>query len=56
MSLAVGCALFAALTLLPAVLALLGHRVERGALPWRRRVIVTRDGRGTVCSVGWRGR
>lgn len=39
MSLTVGCALFAGLTLLPASLAVLGHRVERGGLPWRRRVV-----------------
>lgn len=48
MSLAVGCALLAGLTLLPAVLAVLGHRVERGSLPWRRRVVVvaSNEGRG----------
>lgn len=43
-ALAVGCALLVALTLLPAVLGLLGHRVELGRLPWRRRVIGAEPG------------
>jgi RND superfamily putative drug exporter len=43
-ALAVGCALLVALTLLPAMLGLLGHRVEFGRLPWRRRVIGAEPG------------
>jgi len=43
-ALAVGCALLAALTLLPAVLGLLGPRVELGRLPWRDRVIGAQPG------------
>ncbi|WP_047865381.1 MMPL family transporter, partial [Rubrobacter aplysinae] len=43
-SLAVGCALLVALTLLPALLGLLGHRVESGRLPWRDRVVGAEPG------------
>jgi RND superfamily putative drug exporter len=37
----VSCMLAVALILLPAVLALLGWRIERGALPWHRRAAAT---------------
>jgi RND superfamily putative drug exporter len=43
MSLAVATAMLTALTLLPAVLALLGDRVERWALPWRGRVVASAE-------------
>lgn len=46
MSLTVACALLAGLTLLPAALGVLGHRVELGGLPWRRRVVVPPDSGG----------
>ncbi|GAA0711240.1 MMPL family transporter [Dactylosporangium roseum] len=43
MSLAVATAMLTALTLLPAVLALLGGRIERWALPWRGRVTTSAE-------------
>ena len=50
MSLSVACALLSSLTLLPAMLGLLKHRVEWIPMPWRRRVIGARasGGRGPI--------
>ncbi|GIE88999.1 MMPL family transporter [Actinoplanes regularis] len=48
MTLAVGTAVLTALTLLPAVLTLLGGGVERPALPWRDRVVARAERPGTA--------
>ncbi len=47
------CMLTAALTFLPAVLALLGHRVDRGALPARMRPAHMRPAGATRGAGGW---
>ena len=52
---AVVVAMLAALTVLPAVLRLLGHRVDAGRLPWRRARSATRRwSRVTAAGRSWR--
>ncbi|MEU6859415.1 MMPL family transporter [Glycomyces sp. NPDC046736] len=40
---AVGVAMLSALVVLPAILYLLGHRVDKGRLPWRRNAVAKTD-------------